>query len=298
MARAKKSAKKAVAAKKKSSAKKAAAPKRPVRGAKPAAKKAAKKSVKKKVVKAAKKIVPKATKKVVRKVARKASKVVKKVAKAAKKVARKVTKSAPPPKKAILKKIIVKRPTITRVAPVKKKVKLKSSAVAMQAQQKVYAEGVDLLNLRKYSQAATRFGKAADGPNSALSHSASVYHKICQQRMASESQPKTAEDRYNVAVAMINDRRLEDAGRLLGLAVKQEPKAAHIHYALAVVATLSDNVAEGVTSLCRSIELDPQSRLLALSDGDLASLRLDPAGADLLSDGSGEPEDEEAATDE
>lgn len=276
MGRAKKAAKRAVPAKKKSAGKKSAARSKPVRSARTAAKKTPKK-VAKKAVKVTKSKTKIATKKVVRK----ATKVTKK---ATKKVVKKAAKKAPPPKKALLKKVVVRRPVFVRPAPVKKKVKLKSSVGALQAQQKVYAEGVDLLNLRKYSQAATRFGKATDGPNTALGHSASVYLKICRHRMENETQPKTAEDRYNAAIALINDRRLDEAKRLLGLAVKQEPKGAHMHYALAVASTLSGEVADGVDSLSRAIELDPQSRVLALGDSDLAELRSDRAGMDLLSD--------------
>lgn len=278
MGRAKKAAKRVVPAKKKSAGKKSATPSKPVRSARAAAKKTPKK-VAKKAAKKTTRVTKSKTKIATKKVVRKAAKVTKKAIK-------KVVKKAPPPKKALLKKVVVRRPVFVRPAPVKKKVKLKlkSSVGALQAQQKFYAEGVDLLNLRKYSQAATRFGKATDGPNTALGHSASVYLKICRQRMENETQPKTAEDRYNAAIALINDRRLDEAKRLLGLAVRQEPKGAHMHYALAVAATLSGEVADGVDSLSRAIKLDPQSRVLALGDSDLAELRSDQAGADLLSD--------------
>lgn len=269
--RAKKAAKRDVPAKKKS-----AAPSKPVRSARTAAKKTPKK-VAKKAAKVTKSKIKIATKKVVRK----PSKITKK---ATKSVVKKAARKAPSPKKTVVKRVVVRRPILVRPAPVKKKVKLKSSVGAVQAQQKVYAEGVDLLNLRKYSQAATRFGKATAGPNTVLGHSASVYLRICRQRTENETQPKTAEDRYNAAITLINDRRLDEAKRLLGLAVKQEPKGAHMHYALAVAATLSGEVADGVDSLSRAIELDPQSRVLALGDSDLAELRSDQAGADLLSD--------------
>lgn len=276
MERAKQAEKRAVPAKKKSAGKKSAARSKPVHSARTAAK-----TTPKKVAKKATKVTKSKTKIATKKVVRKPSKITKK---ATKSVVKKAARKAPSPKKTVVKRVVVRRPVLVRPAPVKKKVKLKSSVGTVQAQQKVYAEGVDLLNLRKYSQAATRFGKAADGPNTALVHSASIYLRICRQRMENETQPKTAEDRYNAAIALINDRRLDEAKRLLGLAVKQEPKGAHVHYALAVASTLSGEVADGVDSLSRAIELDPQSRVLALGDSDLAELRSDQAGADLLSD--------------
>lgn len=217
---------------------------------------------------------------------------------AAKKIAKKKTaKRKPAPKKAVVKKtakkkVGVKAQTIQRTPrkadppksePARKKVKLSSIGGAVQAQQNIYAEGVDLLNARKYSQAAARFSKAVEGPDAALKHSATVYLRICQQRMQSEPEPKTVEDRYNAAVAFINDRRLEDADRLLRLALKQDPKGAHLHFALGVAATLSGDIAGAVSSLERAIELDPQNRILALRDSDLAALRSNPEAASLFS---------------
>jgi len=179
-----------------------------------------------------------------------------------------------------------RRAIIAKQEPVIKKVKLSSIVGAVKVQRNIYAEGVDLLNARKYSQAAIRFGKAIEGPDVALKHSATVCLRICQQRMQSEPEPKTVEDRYNAAVVAINDRRLDDADRLLRLALKQNPNGAHLHFALAVTATLSGDIADAISSLERAIELDPQNRILALRDGDLAALRSNPAAANLFAGGS------------
>jgi len=258
VAKAKKAVKKTVASKKKSSA---GAKSKPAAGR--VAKKAAAKPAAKKVVK--KKAAPKA--------------------------AAKKTAGTKPAATTVKKKVVKARAVKTSRAqatpansePVEKKVKLSSISGAVQVQQNIYAEGVNLLNERKYSQAATRFTKAMEGPDVALKHSATVYLRICQQRMQSEPEPKTVEDRYNAAVAFINDRRLEDADRLLRLALKQEPKAAHLHFALGVAATLSGDIPGAISSIERAIELDPQSRLLALRDSDLAALRSNPAAASLFS---------------
>jgi tetratricopeptide (TPR) repeat protein len=232
----------------------------------------------------------------------------------AKASAKKTVKEKPAPKRAVKKatakkapgkKAAASRPATKKVAvkaravrkahgkanpvnsePVNKKVKLSSTGGAVQAQQKIYAEGVDLLNARKYSQAASRFSKAIEGPDVALKHSATVYLRICEQRMQSEPEPKTVEDRYNAAVAFINDRRLEDADRLLRLALKQDPKGAHLHFALGVAATLSGDIPAAISSIERAIELDPQSRILAQRDSDLAALRSNPAAARLFASDS------------
>ncbi len=143
-----------------------------------------------------------------------------------------------------------------------------------------------MLNERKYAQAAARFTKAMEGPDVALKHSATVYLKICQQRIQTEPEPKSVEDRYNAAVAFINDRRLEDADRLLRLALKRDPKGAHLHFALGVAGTLSGDIPGAVSSIGRAIELDPQNRILALRDSDLAALRSNPAAASLFSNES------------
>lgn len=263
MAKAKKAVKKPVASKKKSAA---ASKNRPA--ARPVAKKPA--------VKPAKKV---AKKKPAPNAAVKKAAVKKAVAKPAKK--KKVVVQPRTARKA------PSAPAPTKPEPATKKVKLSSIGGAVQVQQNIYAEGVDLLNERKYSQAAARFNKAMEGPDVALKHSATVYLRICQQRMQSDPEPKTVEDRYNAAVAFINDRRLEDADRLLRLALKQDPKGAHLHFALGVAATLSGDIAGAVSSIGRAIELDPQNRLLAQRDSDLAALRNNPAAARLFSNDSG-----------
>lgn len=264
MAKAKKTVKKAVAAKKKTAAGSKSRPPAKRVAKKAASKPAAKKAVRKKVVSGPKKPV--------------------------KKAAAKPTKTKPAKKKVAAKK---SRKVVVRTPPAKskpvnqnKKVKLSSTVGAVQVQQKIYSEGVDLLNERKYSQAATRFNKAVDGPDAGLRHSATVYLRICQQRMQSEPEPKTAEDRYNAAVACINDRRLEEADRLLRLALKQDPKGAHLHFALGVAATLAGDISGAVSSIERAIELDPQNRNLAMRDSDLAALRSNPAAAALFSNES------------
>lgn len=254
MAKAKKTATKAVAAKKKPAGKKTVKPSKPAR---PASKPVAKKTAKKKTV--------------------------------VKKVVKKKAVTAPVKKAAVPKKVVVKKVAPQKAAPApepaKKKVMLKSSGGAVEAQQKIYVEGVDLLNERKYSQAAARFGKAAEGPDAGVRHSATVYLRICQQRMQNSApEPKTAEDRYNAAIALINNRELEEAARLLRLALKQEPKAAHLHYALAVASSLAGEVSEATSCLEKAIELDPQNRILALRDSDLSDLRGTPAFVALLSD--------------
>lgn len=267
MAKAKKAVKKPVASKKKS-----AAGSKPRPTARRVAKKSAAKPAAKKVV--GKKPAPKAA---VKKATVKKAVVEKAAAKPAKKkvvVQTRAVKKAP------------SAPIPTKPEPAGKKVKLSSIGGAVQVQQNIYAEGVDLLNERKYSQAAARFSKAMEGPDGALKHSAAVYLRICQQRMQSDPEPKTVEDRYNAAVALINNRRLDEADRLLRLALKQDPKGAHLHFALGVAATLSGDIAGAVSSIARAIELDPQSRLLAQRDSDLAALRTNPAAAGLFSGNS------------
>ncbi len=254
------------------------------------AKKAAKKAVKKSAKKAAsKKKVgsPKSSRPAAKKTVKKAKAVKNKAAAAPKKA-----KAAPKParRKAAPKKVVSKKAVVSKAAP--KKVKLKRSSGAVEAQQKVYSEGVDLLNKRKFSQAVSRFEKALAGPDSGLRHSATVYLRICNQRLQSAPEPKSAEDRYNAAVALINNRQLTDAERLLGLALRQEPKGAHLHYAVAVTAALSGRPDDAANSLGKAIQLDPQTRILALRDNDLAELRDHPAVSVLLSD---REEDSEAA---
>ena len=146
-----------------------------------------------------------------------------------------------------------------------------------------YEAAVGHLNSRKFAQARSRFEKAADGPDTTLRHRAKVYAEICRSRMeTSKLRLKSADDYYNYGIRLMNDRQLDEAEHHLSAALKLDPQADHIHYAIAVLHAISGNTVDAHRSLSRAIELNPRNRPLALNDSDLAAVREDPFIAELL----------------
>jgi Flp pilus assembly protein TadD len=80
----------------------------------------------------------------------------------------------------------------------------------------------------------------------------------------------------------MNARRFEEASSHLEAAVRLEPGADHVHYALAVCKGLSGNAEDAYDSLKRAIELQPRNRLAARQDSDLEELARHPSIRRLL----------------
>ena len=146
-----------------------------------------------------------------------------------------------------------------------------------------YAEAVEAFQAGKLKRALTLFDTVAEGPDAGLRHRANVHIQICRSRTESDTvELKTADDYYNYAVQLINDRRLEEAGDNLDKALKKAARAGYVHYAKAVVAALLRDRDESFRSLSRAVELDPKHRLQARRDPDMAGVRDDARIAELL----------------
>lgn len=158
-------------------------------------------------------------------------------------------------------------------------------------QEEVYGQGVGFLNSRKFTQAVPYFEAVESGPDAGLRHRARVHLRICNRHIQ-DLGPKleSAEDYYNVAVTLVNDRKLDEADKMLASAQKLEPKGAHILYLRAVAAALRGDLDDAAGRLSKAIELDPQIRLTALADPDFSDAVQSPEIEALL-----KGDDEDAA---
>jgi Tfp pilus assembly protein PilF len=140
-------------------------------------------------------------------------------------------------------------------------------------QAEAFEQAMQLFHARDYAGARAAFEKAAAGPVPAMSHTARLHAKMCVQRL-SQAQPKieTAEDRYNYAVGLINQRRLADAEEHLYKALETHPHADHLHYALALTRGLQGDLEGAHRHMKRAIDLQPRNRTLARNDPDFAEL--------------------------
>lgn len=140
-----------------------------------------------------------------------------------------------------------------------------------------------------FAQALKLFEKSSDGPDGPLRHRSKVHARICRQRIGSDTVDlKTADDHYNYAIRLINDRQLDEAVTHLekALGLTKRP-VAHVHYALAVVAALQKDAEQSLAKLRQAIEIDPQQRLIARRDPDFAGIAGSAPIAELLAgDGS------------
>jgi tetratricopeptide (TPR) repeat protein len=146
-----------------------------------------------------------------------------------------------------------------------------------------YEVAVAHLNAQKYEKAMAGFEKVLSCPSPELAERARVHINMCRLRI--ERRPvtlKTADDHYNFAVAKINTGHLEEAEEHLTKALKQMPKAGHIHYALAAVQAKRSDIEAALESLKTAIGYDGGNRYLARSDEDFAVMFEDPRFADLV----------------
>ena len=146
-----------------------------------------------------------------------------------------------------------------------------------------YEAAVRLLQQQKFEKAKALFEKAMAGPSRELAERARVHLNICEQRLKRHSAPiRTPEDHYNVAVALINSGRLEEAQQHLTRVLKLTPRADHVYYALSAVQSLRGNIEGALENLKTAIDLEPRNRYLARNDRDFTALTEDPRFADLV----------------
>ncbi len=146
-----------------------------------------------------------------------------------------------------------------------------------------YEAAVRLMQQQKFEKAKTLFEKAMAGPSPELTERARVHLNICEQRLKKQIAPiRTPEDHYNLAVALINSGRLEEAEQHLNRVLKLNPRADHVYYALSAVQSLRGDIESALENLKTAIDLEPRNRYLARNDRDFTALTEDPRFADLV----------------
>jgi tetratricopeptide (TPR) repeat protein len=156
-------------------------------------------------------------------------------------------------------------------------------------QSELYEQAAALFHQRDYAAALSLFEQATQGPLTEMAHSARLHASMCRRRTGrSEVQLRTAEEHYNYAVALINERNLSQAEQHLVLALAQAPQADYLYYALALARGLAGDVQGAYSYLGRAIELEPRNRIAARNDSDFSGFaRVSPIAELLYPERSG-----------
>lgn len=151
---------------------------------------------------------------------------------------------------------------------------------------KQFENGVRLFQKQNFAKAKEVFQKLAEGPANEVTARARIYLRMCESKLVPATPvPKTAQDFYNLGIAQMNARDLENAVESLRRADRLEPRRGDFRYALAVANALQGNVEPALEYLKSAIELDARNAILARRDEDFQSLASDPRFQRLVSGG-------------
>ena len=136
-----------------------------------------------------------------------------------------------------------------------------------------FEAALKLFHAGKFRAARERFRDTINGPDRGLAHNAEVHIRMCDRRLEKPVLSlKTADEHYNYAITLINLRELGTARQHLQTALKQEPHADHVYYALALCCALNGDQQGAYENLKRAIDLEPLNRMRAKQDADFASI--------------------------
>ncbi len=154
---------------------------------------------------------------------------------------------------------------------------------AAERQMKAFEQASREFHAARFAQALRLYEQAAAGPSREIAHSARLHANMCTRRLARpEISLNTADDHYDYAITLINQRKLEQAEKHLVLALAQNPSGDHLYYALALCRGLSGDIEGARGHLQHAIDLHPRNRVSARNDPDFAELAHSPRIAELL----------------
>jgi tetratricopeptide (TPR) repeat protein len=149
----------------------------------------------------------------------------------------------------------------------------------------VYERGVQLLQARKFKEAAATFESViAHFPEEKELHErAKLYILICQRSLASSAaKEETADERVFSATLAINNGQIDLAISQLTAVVEQDHDHDHATYMLGVAHALRGNTDQAIQFLGRSMALNIENRELIRKEPDLEAIRRTDAMMALL----------------
>lgn len=151
----------------------------------------------------------------------------------------------------------------------------------------ILEDGINALYGKDYKKARKLFEKVlSDFPSDLeVSDRARNYLKIVAGRDAKtsrESKPERVEDLVDAGVLYHNQQNYEKAIEYFNSALRKQPNADYIFFALASTYCRMGDADSAVRHLRRAVELEPRNRILARNDPDFEPLRTNPEYTSLL----------------
>lgn len=136
----------------------------------------------------------------------------------------------------------------------------------------LFTQAMKYFTAGDYVRARDAFKEASNGPSLSVNESASMYVRMCLQRLEKPKlELRTPEELYTYAVSLINAERFREAVPHLERAVAANGQS-HYLYALALCLGRSGSVDEAAVNLRRAVAQDSSIRGLARGDSDFQPL--------------------------
>lgn len=162
--------------------------------------------------------------------------------------------------------------------PQSKKSSAPTRAVSFASALKVYETALKLMQAESYEKARAKFGELIErfSSEAELVDRSSLLVQACDKRIRSMRSTgpklKTSDDFYYVAIGEMNSRQFEAALDHLQSALKRDPEAEHVLYAIAAASARSDQREDALEYLQKAIQFRDQNRYSADNDSDFESL--------------------------
>lgn len=135
-----------------------------------------------------------------------------------------------------------------------------------------FAQGAKLFAQGEFAKARDIFQRAAHGPVLSVNESASMYVRMCEQRLDRQRlEYATAEELYSRGVALSKQQRYTEALTFLEAAQRAE-ETARVRYALTLATGNIGDAGAAARHFRRACELDPAVRETARHDADFQPL--------------------------
>jgi len=150
---------------------------------------------------------------------------------------------------------------------------------------KQYEAAVKLLYSHEYERAKVAFEKVivAFVDDKEVVERSRIHLRLCEQKIARKpAAPRTLDEHYDLAIALMNEGKYEESIEHLNKALKSNPKCDYVIYALAITHCRTGNFDGALASLQTAIGLRPENRFMAQRDSDFEVLKQDSRFVSLV----------------